>query len=181
MWMASHPWIALKSGLHDFIVEQAGFKSSFHGIVVNPAILHDIVGEDGGVRCRLQEMFQLHLLVLAPHLVVTINDGFLGDDGKAPFVLSFINLICVLMEVITCASLEYLFNLKSDLMTNKWLWEELYKTVLSRICCSPSRTWSSPPPSSPPAQNGSHRTPGNRNKNDENAWEESQKWPLSRT
>ena len=131
---------SIKSGLHDFIVEQAGFKSSFHGIVVNPASLHDIVGEDGGVRCRLQEMFKLHLLVLAPHLVVTINDGFLGDDGKAPFVLSFINLICVLMEVITCASLEYLFNLKSDLMTNKWLWEELYKTVLSRTCCSPSRT-----------------------------------------
>ena len=67
-------------------------------------------------------------------------------------VLSFINLICVLMEVITCASLEYLFNLKSDLMTNKWLWEELYKTVLSRTCYSPSRTWSSPPPSSPPAR-----------------------------
>ena len=112
-------------------------KPGFHGIVVNPASLHDIVGEDGGV--RLQEMFQLHLLVLAPDLVA-INDGFLGDDGKAPFVLSFINLICVLMEVITCASLEYLFNLKSDLMTNKWLWEELYKTVLSRTCCSPSRT-----------------------------------------
>ena len=104
-------------------------KPGFHGIVVNPASLHDIVGEDGGVRCRLQEMFQLHLLVLASDLLVTINDGFLGGDGKAPFELSFINRICVLMEVITCASLEYLFNLKSDLMTNKWLWEELYKTV----------------------------------------------------
>ena len=67
-------------------------KPGFHGIVVNPARLHDIVGEDGGVRCRLQEMFQLHLLVLAPHLVVTINDGFLGDDGKARVVFVKSNL-----------------------------------------------------------------------------------------